>query len=41
VLRVLSVVDGFGWSGTKEQVYLLARKPKKREVDVELRMSTF
>jgi hypothetical protein len=33
------VVDGFGWSGTKEQVYLLARELKKREVDVELALA--
>ncbi|MCC6063884.1 MAG: glycosyltransferase [Thermocrinis sp.] len=39
MLRVLSVVDGFGWSGTKEQVYLLARELKKRGVDVELALA--
>ncbi len=39
MLRVLSVVDGFGWGGTKEQVYLLARELKKREVDVELALA--
>lgn len=35
-MKVLQVVDGTGWSGTKEQVYLITRELKKKSVDVHL-----
>jgi len=38
MIKVLSVVDGFGWGGTKEQVYLLARELSKRE-DIDIHMA--
>ena len=37
--RVLQVVDGFGWGGTKEQVYLTTRELAKRGVDVGIALS--
>ncbi|MCS7084059.1 MAG: glycosyltransferase family 4 protein [Aquificaceae bacterium] len=38
-MRVLSVVDGTGWSGTKEQTFLIARGLSKRGFDVHLLFS--
>ncbi|MCS6875847.1 MAG: glycosyltransferase, partial [Aquificaceae bacterium] len=38
-MRVLSVVDGIGWGGTKEQVYLLARELSKRGIDIHVALS--
>ncbi len=38
-MRILQVVDGYGWGGTKEQVYLLTRELKKRNIDVEIALS--
>ncbi|MCX8076950.1 MAG: glycosyltransferase family 4 protein, partial [Aquificaceae bacterium] len=35
----LSVVDGIGWGGTKEQVYLLARELSKRGIDIHVALS--
>ncbi len=38
-MKVLQVVDGYGWGGTKEQVYLLTKYLKKRNIDVEIALS--
>lgn len=38
-MRILSVVDGIGWGGTKEQVYLLAREFAKRDTDIHLALA--
>jgi glycosyltransferase involved in cell wall biosynthesis len=38
-LKVLQVVDGFGWGGTKEQVYLTTRELKKKGIDVHIALS--
>jgi len=38
-LKVLQVVDGYGWGGTKEQVYLTTRELKKRGIDVHIALS--
>lgn len=38
-MRILSVVDGIGWGGTKEQVYLLAKELAKRGIDVHLALA--
>jgi len=37
--KVLQVVDGFGWGGTKEQVYLTTRELAKRGVDIGIALS--
>ncbi len=37
--RVLQVVDGVGWGGTKEQVYLTTRELAKMGVDVGIAMA--
>ncbi|MFN3870947.1 MAG: glycosyltransferase family 4 protein [Aquificaceae bacterium] len=37
-MKILSVVDGVGWSGTKEQVYLLARE-LSQHVDFHMALS--
>ncbi|RMH80536.1 MAG: glycosyltransferase [Acidobacteria bacterium] len=38
-MRVLSVVDGVGWGGTKEQTYLIARELSKRGLEVHMAMA--
>ena len=38
-MRILSVVDGVGWSGTKEQTYLLARELSKRGFEVHMALA--
>ncbi|ADC89218.1 glycosyl transferase group 1 [Thermocrinis albus DSM 14484] len=38
-MRILSVVDGVGWSGTKSQVYLLAKELHRRGVDITVALS--
>ncbi len=38
-MRVLQVVDGIGWGGTKEQVYLITRELKKKGVDVHIALA--
>ena len=39
-IKVLQVIDGIGWSGTKEQVYLLTRELSKREnIEVGIALS--
>ncbi|NPB05817.1 MAG: glycosyltransferase [Aquificae bacterium] len=38
-MRVLQVVDGVGWSGTKEQVYLTTRELAKRGVEVGIALA--
>ncbi len=38
-MKVLQVVDGFGWGGTKEQVYLTTRELKKKGIDVHIALS--
>lgn len=38
-MKVLQVVDGTGWGGTKEQVYLTTRELKKRGVDVHIALN--
>ena len=38
-MKVLQVVDGIGWGGTKEQVYLTTRELKKKGVDVHIALS--
>ncbi|MEN3033460.1 MAG: glycosyltransferase family 4 protein [Aquificaceae bacterium] len=38
-MRVLSVVDGTGWSGTKEQTFLIARGLSERGIEVHLAFS--
>lgn len=35
-MKVLQVVDGTGWGGTKEQVYLTTRELKKKGIDVHI-----
>ncbi len=37
--KVLQVVDGFGWGGTKEQVYLTTRELAKRGIDIGIALS--
>jgi len=37
--KVLQVVDGTGWSGTKEQVYLTTRELAKRGIDVGIALA--
>ena len=37
--KVLQVVDGIGWGGTKEQVYLTTRELAKRGVDIGIALS--
>jgi len=39
-VKVLQVVDGTGWGGTKEQVYLTTRELKKKGVDVHIALSS-
>jgi glycosyltransferase involved in cell wall biosynthesis len=38
-MKVLQVVDGTGWGGTKEQVYLTTRELKKKGIDVHIALS--
>ncbi|RMH08296.1 MAG: glycosyltransferase [Aquificota bacterium] len=38
-MRILSVVDGIGWGGTKEQTYLLARELSKRGFEVHMALA--
>ncbi|NPA53523.1 MAG: glycosyltransferase family 4 protein [Aquificae bacterium] len=38
-MKILQVVDGTGWGGTKEQVYLTTRELKKKGVDVHIALS--
>lgn len=38
-MKVLQVVDGTGWGGTKEQVYLTTRELKKLGVDVHIALN--
>jgi len=38
-LKVLQVVDGYGWGGTKEQVYLTTRELKKKGIDIHIALS--
>jgi len=38
-MRILSVVDGIGWGGTKEQVYLLARELSKTAIETHMALS--
>ena len=38
-MKVLQVVDGTGWGGTKEQVYLTTRELKKQEIDVHIALN--
>lgn len=38
-MRLLSVVDGVGWGGTKEQVYLLARELSKKGIQTHMALS--
>lgn len=38
-MKVLQVVDGTGWGGTKEQVYLTTRELKKKGVDVHIALN--
>ncbi len=38
-MKVLQVVDGVGWSGTKEQVYLTTRELAKMGVDVGIALA--
>ncbi|MCX7738644.1 MAG: glycosyltransferase family 4 protein [Hydrogenothermaceae bacterium] len=38
-MKVLQVVDGTGWGGTKEQVYLITRELKKKSVDVQIALN--
>ena len=38
-MKVLQVVDGIGWGGTKEQVYLTTRELKKKGIDVHIALS--
>jgi glycosyltransferase involved in cell wall biosynthesis len=37
--KVLQVVDGIGWGGTKEQVYLTTRELAKRGIDVGIALA--
>ncbi len=39
-MKVLQVVDGTGWGGTKEQTYLVTRELKKRGIDVHMALSS-
>ncbi len=39
-LKILQVVDGTGWGGTKEQTYLVTRELKKRGIDVHMALSS-
>lgn len=38
-MKVLEVVDGTGWGGTKEQVYLTTRELKKAGIDVHIALN--
>ena len=38
-MKVLQVVDGFGWGGTKEQVYLTTRELAKKGIDIGIALS--
>lgn len=38
-MKILSVVDGIGWGGTKEQTYLIARELSKRGFDIHMALS--
>ncbi len=38
-MKILQVVDGIGWGGTKEQVYLTTKELKKKGVDVHIAIS--
>jgi len=39
-LKILQVVDGTGWGGTKEQTYLVTRGLKKKGIDVHMALSS-
>ncbi len=39
-MKILQVVDGTGWGGTKEQTYLVTRELKKRGIDVHMALSS-
>lgn len=38
-MKILQVVDGTGWGGTKEQVYLTTRELKKKGIDVHIALN--
>ncbi len=38
-MKVLQIVDGTGWGGTKEQVYLTTRELKKQGIDVHIALN--
>lgn len=38
-MKILQVVDGYGWGGTKEQVYLTTRELRKKGIDVHIALS--
>jgi len=38
-IKVLQVLDGYGWGGTKEQTYLTTRELKKKGIDVSMALS--
>ncbi|MCX7760435.1 MAG: glycosyltransferase family 4 protein [Hydrogenothermaceae bacterium] len=38
-MKVLQVVDGTGWGGTKEQVYLTTRELKNKGIDVHIALN--
>lgn len=38
-MKVLQVVDGTGWGGTKEQVYLTTRELKRKGIDVHIALN--
>jgi glycosyltransferase involved in cell wall biosynthesis len=38
-VKILQVVDGTGWGGTKEQVYLTTRELKKSGIDVHIALN--
>ncbi|MFN3264160.1 MAG: glycosyltransferase, partial [Aquificaceae bacterium] len=39
MIRVLQVVDGLGWGGTKEQTYLITRELSLRGIEVHVALS--
>ena len=39
LMKILQVVDGVGWGGTKEQVYLTTRELAKRGIDVGIALA--
>lgn len=38
-MKILQVVDGYGWGGTKEQVYLTTRELRKKGIDVHIALA--